>query len=259
MSLAQPSYNPTGTPYVEAVACVPAFADAFACSENPASLPFLKGLAAGLYMEKKYLITGLNLADISIAYGRKRSGAAVSIKYFGNIVYHETHASVYYGKNIGDVNIGVSFNYGTYSIRGFNRLSVVTIGFYSVWKLSDKLYTSLQLINPPFSRLQNQSVKQNAEYKAGFSYEASPEVCVAFELQKDEGVPLQVNTSVQYRFGDRFYSKMGLYTAGPQPFLGIGWILKSFEASFSICYHPVLGATPGVLFNYQHSGGAGLQ
>ena len=258
-SSAQPVYNPTGTPYVEAVSGTPSFTDAFACSENPATLPYLKGLATGCYLEKKYLISGLNLADISIVYGKKNSGAGISLKYFGNLAYHEAHASLYYGKNLGDVNIGASFNYGTYSIAGFNRLSVVTLGFFSAWKLSDKFFTSLQMINPPFSRLHNEAVKQKAEYRAGFGYEASPAVCVSLTLQKLEDIPLQVNTSVQYRFGEKFYAKLGVYTAGPQPFVGIGWVLNGFEASFSICYHPVLGVTPGVLFNYQHAGGAALQ
>jgi hypothetical protein len=255
---AQPVYNPAESPYLDAVSCTPSFTDASACAANPAAYPHLKGFAAAAYLEKKYLINGLNFAAASFAYGKKSGGAGISVKYFGNAAYNEVHGALNYGKDLGDINLGASFNYNAYGVAGF-RISFITIGIHSILKLSDKFYTSLQLINPPFTRLGNRTLKQEAEYHLGFYYESSPLVCISIDFQKIENIPLQVNAAMQYRFGRKFYAKAGLFTGGPQPFFGTGWMLKDFEIQFSVCYHPALGSTPGLLFIYEKPGGVSLQ
>jgi hypothetical protein len=256
---AQPVYSPAGSPYLDAISITPLFTDAFSCAWNPAAICGLRGFAAGFYLEKKYMVQGLNFASFSVAYGKKSGGVGASVKYFGNPLYNEVHAALNYGKRLGNVNIGASFNYNAYSIAGFGKLSVFCLGFHTVWKLSEEFYTSVQIINPPLSHVQNLAFKQEAEYHLGFGYEPSPAVCLSMEFQKIENIPLQITASIQHRFNGKAYAKMGLFSGGPQPFIGVGWLQRDFHMQLSVSYHPALGCSPGMLFTYERTGGAALQ
>jgi hypothetical protein len=255
----QLTYDPAVSPCLEAVSCTPGFTNALSCVVNPAALTLLKGFSAALYMEKKYLIEGLNLAELSIVYGRKSGGAGICLKYFGNADYHEIHTAVNYGKNLGNIKLGASLKYSEYSITGFNKASLFYLGFYSIFKLSDKVYTALQLVNPPFSRFSGPALRQVSFYRIAFYYEASPAACLSLELQKKQNSSLAANGSVQFHLGKKISGKAGFFTAGPQPYIQLGWLMDKFRIDFSICYHPALGTTPGLLFMLEKSGGEALQ
>lgn len=248
---AQRVYNPAASPFLDAVACGAAFAGAFACTANPAAVSYLNGIAAGGYIENKYLISGLNVAALAVAYGKKDGGAVASIRYFGNAAYRETHAALGCAKNLGNVIVAASFHYNRYSITGFTRMTIFSFGAHSIMRLSDKFYASIAVINPPIGRFRGSGGKQNSEYRMGFTYEPSVALSFSFEFQKIENIPMQVRSVLQYQPASRVFTRIGVVTNGPQPFIGIGWMRKDIQLQLAIAYHPALGTTPGMLLQYQ--------
>ncbi len=239
------------SPYLETASCTPAFVNAFSCAVNPAAIAGCKGFAIGGYAERKFAIQGLDLALISMHFGGTRNGAGLFIKYFGNPAYNEMQAAINYGRDLGNIKVGASFSYNNYGISGFIRESVFAFSFYSVIKFSDKFYSSLRLASPSFAQFGTNGTKQKWIHGLGVAYQPSRVLCFSVDIEKAEDVPLLVKSALQFRSSGKFYLKAGLYTGGPQPFIGLGREFKNITTQFSFCYHPELGITPGILFSYQ--------
>jgi len=241
----------TSSPYPEAMTCTPSAPNALGFAANPATLPFLQGVCAGFYMENRFMVSGLHVAEATLGFARRGSGMGMAARYFGNPAYNEWHASLYYAKQLGDIHLAASFQYNRYSITGYARAQHWHIGLHSLWKLSDKVFSTIQLIDPPFARLAGDPGAFAAAYHLGLCYEAGEELCLSAALKKTEGLPLQMVAMVQYRFDRRYALRAGLSTAGPQPFFGLGRQWKDFRFEFALTYHTVLGLSPGCLIDYQ--------
>lgn len=244
-------YHPSAVIYPEAVALTPKFTDAFTCAYYPAALPQLSGWKATIYSEKKYSTDGLINTAVALAYGKNTAGAAFFFNYFGNTGFNEMQASVSYGKMLGDVNAGISFNYNSYYVEGYNRQTIFCLSFSTLWKLSENVYAGFQLFNPPFARINSIAVAQASKYNVLFGYEASEAAGISFQFLKSEDTPLQVTISFHYQANKKVFIKAGFFTGGPQPFIGIGWKIKNIKVETALTYHPALGSTPGISITRQ--------
>jgi hypothetical protein len=223
----------------------PHFTDVFSATANASSLPQITGFTAGAYAEKRYMLNDLDLAALAFAFATDHAGYGLSVEYFGNSGYNEINIGLSYGRSMGNINVGASFSYHILNISGYKNQALPGVAFSTLWKLTDKVYSSLQIINPPFfSKKHHEHI--HSAYSFSLGYEASPDVYTGIEINKQEDRSLRVTGILQYWFNKKYYARIGMVTSVSEYFAGIGWQRKEFRLDISVRYHPSLGVTPGV-------------
>lgn len=196
------------------------------------------------------MIEGLSLLAFSGMFTSLRSAIALQMQYFGNPDYNELQAGINYGKSLGKINIGAAVGYNSARIAGFAKEAAISVQLATVCRLTDNIYTGLQIINPRITsgglKMQTASI-----YKLGFGYMHSSKAYTGFEFYKEEDRPPQVIAAVYYRFAQQFFARAGFVSGASQLFCGAGWKWKDFQLEVISSQHPVLGISPGILFTYQ--------
>lgn len=243
---------PVTVPYLYSARYSPEVTDPFTCVFNPATLPSLKGFAAGLYSERRFMTEGLDLAVLSAAFGGRTSGAGLLFRHFGNADYGENEIGINYGKALGNVSIGAFFNYQRFNVSGSPGQSVLNIGITSVWHISEKIFSGIRLINPAvFFIKDKERLRLPSAFSMGFGIQASSKVYCGIESNKEEGRSLQILLSVNYHFAEKFFTKFCWSTDNNQPYFSSGWRFNDFRIEAGCSYHMNLGATPSLVFIYQ--------
>ncbi len=224
--------------------------DVFSVSENIASLAQIKDPSFGIYGEKRFLLAETNMYSGIIALPTKDGNFAFQADYFGFKNYNESQFGIAYARNVGSkLDIGVKFNYYSFQIPGYEKPSTLNFEFGAIVHVSDRLNAGIHFYNPVGGRLsKTENDKLSSVYSLGLGYEASDNFLIAFELQKQEDFPVNVNTAVQYNFDKKFFARFGLATENETPFAGAGVCWDNFRVDVSASYHPQLGLTPGLQF-----------
>lgn len=246
-------HQPASVPYLVASPLSPVFADPFTAAHLPAALPYNnKGLTAGLYLENRFGIKGLNLADMVLTYRGADAGMSARLRYFGNASFNQSVFSLQYGRSLGTVSLGSSFSFEHISLPGYISEWLLEAELSSLWQLSEKLFLGLSLSNPhaaPF--LGGRRVRPGWGYRFALGNQLSENLYWGVTMAKRENEPLDVNGSFQYRFADAFAARAGLSSQNAQPFFGAGWQWSHFRLDLAVVIHAELGASPGILFIHQ--------
>ena len=67
------------------------------------------------------------------------------------------------------------------------------------------------------------------------------------EIIKEEDVPININTGIQYNWMKQFFFRLGIATETASSYIGIGFSLKSLQFEVMGSYHPQLGFSPGLM------------
>ena len=230
--------------------------DVFSFTVNPASLAQLKNSAAGVYGERRFLLT--ELANYTAAIGLTTNSGNFGIKanYSGFSDYNETQLGLAYGRKLGDkLDVGAQFNYNSIQIsNGYGSASAISFELGTVLHITDKLNAGLHINNPIGGKFgKDQQEKLSSVYGFGIGYEASEKFFISAEIEKEEDQPVNVNAGFQYKFIPQLLVRAGLASATSSAWLGLGLTVKSFRIDVTTSYHPQLGITPGVLmlFNFK--------
>jgi len=229
--------------------------DVFSFTTNQASLAQLKNASAGVFGEKRFLLTELNNYTAAVGLPTKSGNFGLKAGYYGFSDYNETQLGLAYARKLGNkVDIGAQFNYNGIRIAGYGSDAAVGFEIGTVLHVTDKLHAGVHLINPVGGKFgKNQEEKLASFYTFGLGYEASEKFFVSTEIIKEEDQPVNVNAGVQYKFISRLLVRAGMSTNTSTAWLGIGLTLKSFRVDVTTSYHPQLGITPGLLllFNFK--------
>lgn len=228
--------------------------DVFSFTANQASLAQLKNSAAGVYGERRFLLSELNNYTATIGLTTNSGNFGVKANYSGFSDYNETQLGLAYGRKMGNkVDIGAQINYQSIRINSYGNASAVSFELGTILHLTDKLHAGLHATNPVGGKFgKDQQEKLSSVYSFGIGYEASDKFLVSTEIQKEEDQPVNVNAGVQYKFIPQLLVRAGMSSATSAAWLGLGLTIKSFRLDVTTSYHPQLGITPGVLmlFNF---------
>lgn len=230
--------------------------DVFSFTANQASLAQLKNTAAGVYGERRFLLSELNNYTTAIGLTTNSGNFGLKAGYYGFSDYNETQLGLAYGRKLGKkVDIGAQFNYHGIRIAGYGNAAAISFELGTILHLTDRLHAGVHVNNPVGGKFgKDQQEKLSSVYAAGFGYEASEKFFVSAEIEKEEDQPVNVNAGLQYKFIPQLLARVGMSSATSSAWIGVGLTLKSFRLDVTTSYHQQLGITPGLLLLFNFNG-----
>ena len=223
--------------------------DAFSFTSNQAALAQIKNSAAGIYAEKRFLLSSTNMYSAIAVLSTKQGNFGLQADYFGYKNYNESQIGLAYARSLGSkLDIGIKFNYYGFRIPAYGNSSVVNFELGAIAHLSEKLHAGIHAYNPVGGKLsKTDNEKLSSIYKFGIGYEASDKFFVSTEIIKEEDQPVNVDVGVQYNFMKQFFVRAGTSTETTNSYVGAGISWKNFRLDISGSYHQQLGFTPGLM------------
>ncbi|MEO6734167.1 MAG: hypothetical protein ABIN01_23300 [Ferruginibacter sp.] len=222
--------------------------DVFSFRNNQAALAQAKNTAAGVYGERKFLLTATSLYAAAIQVPASMGNFGINLVYAGFKNYNEYQLGLTYARSLGSlVDIGIQFNYHGYRVPAYNSSNAVNFEIGAIIHLTEQLHTGVHVYNPMGGKFAKTGEQLAAVYKAGIGYDASDKFFVSAEVVKVKEQPVHVNAGVQYQFVKQFFARAGISTASSAAYggVGIGW--KNLRLDITGSYHPQLGWSPGLL------------
>jgi hypothetical protein len=241
--------RPVAAPYIGFGAYSFNHTDVFSFSSNQASLAQLKNAAAGVYGERRFMLSELSNYNAAIGLPTRSGNFGLKAGYSGFSDYNETQIGLAYARRLGNkVDIGVQFNYNGIRLAGYGNASAISFEAGTIFHISDKLHTGFHINNPVGGKFgKDQQEKLPSVYTVGFGYDASEKFFFSAEVIKEEDQPVNVNAGLQYKFIPQLLARAGMSSATSSAWIGLGLSLKSFRLDVTTSYHPQLGITPGLL------------
>lgn len=241
--------RPVGVVYTQVACCSRQQADAFSFASNPAALPNVRGLTAGVYGERRFTLQDLGQYTAVVVAPTSSGAFGAAVDYFGSVSYHESQLGLAYGRSLGEkMALGVQFNYYAVAVPGYGSAGAVTFDGGALFRISEGFSLGIQAHNPTAAKLgKNDEERLASTYSAGLGYDLSQNFYLGTEVEKEENLPLQLKTGVQYRFDKRLLARAGITTGTRLYYFGIGVFISSFRIDATASVHPQLGLTPGIL------------
>ena len=228
------------------------FADVLSTTSNQAALVNIRAISAGVYAEKRFFLKELNVYSIGICLPISFGVLGMSAKSFGYSEYNETQIGIAYGKALGNIDIGIQFNYNSFRIPGYGNDDVLNIEVGSLFHISEQLYAGIHVFNPTGVKFGNNNNEELASvYRAGLGFEASKKVFLCAEVIKEEDKPVTINAGFQYAFAEKLVARLGLFSETTTLYFGIGFQWNQFRMDITSSYHPQLGFTPGLMLLFK--------
>ena len=223
--------------------------DAFSFTSNQAALAQIKNSAAGVYGERRFLLSATNMYSAIFVLPTTQGNFGLQADYFGFKNYNESQIGLVYAKSLGSkLDIGVKFNYYAFRIPSYGNSSAVDFEIGAITHLSEKLNIGIHAYNPVGGKLsKTDNEKLSSIYKFGIGYEASENFFVSTEIIKEEDQPVNVDAGFQYNLKKQFFVRAGTSTETANSYVGAGIAWKTFRLDITASYHQQLGITPGLL------------
>ena len=246
---AQSLKSPVAAAYIGLGAYSKSHTDVFSFTSNQAALAQMKVPAFGVYGERRFLLTPVNMYTALFALPTNKGNFAFQADYFGYKNYNESQLGIAYARNVGSkLDLGIKFNYYSFRIPGYEGSSAVNFEIGAIAHLTDKLNAGIHFYNPVGGTLSKTvNEKLSSIYKFGIGYEASDQFLISAEIVKQEDWPVNVNAGVQYNFEKQFFARFGIATETASPNAGAGVSWSNFRVDISASYHPQLGISPGLM------------
>jgi len=249
---AQSLVYPASIWHMSAGAYAAPLTDVFGAAGNPAVLSEATGFSAGLYSEKRFMSSELMLLNISSSLRFQNNQVSLAMQHFGDIAYNERGLSLGYGKNLGKVNLGISFEYIRFFTSGYRNEVVLRSSLSCLYHIDKNISVAVVVTNPALTAKKTGSsgVRPAAAYHLGIGYLIDGKLYIGAESIKEEGRPLLVIAALRYYFLEKCYARFSWTTAGSQPLLHLGWAGKRFTIEAGFRYHGTLGYSPSACAIY---------
>ena len=225
--------------------------DAFSFTANQAALARNKNFSAGFYGERRFLLADLSSYQLAVALPTPSGNFGVQGSYFGNAAFNESGVGLAFARSLGQVDVGVQFNYYQVKIAGYGNASAVNFEAGGILHITDQFQTGVHIYNPTRASIGKSSEeKLPFIYSFGLGYDASENFFIGAEIQKEEGQQVNVIAGLQYAFDKKLFARAGISSATSSFYLGTGFLWNGFRIDLAFSVHPSLGATPGMLLVY---------
>jgi hypothetical protein len=223
--------------------------DGFSFFNNPAALSQIKNVQAGIYAERRFMLSELNYYTGAVTIPAGSGNFGMKTGYSGFNDYNETQIGVAYGRSLGSkLDAGLQINYNGIRINSYGTASAISFELGTVWHLTEKLHTGLHVKNPVGGKFgKNQEEQLPAVYTFGIGFDASEKLLVSAEIVKEKDHEVTVNAGFQYRFVSMLMIRAGIASVSSTGWLGVGLNLRSLRLDITASYHPQLGISPGLL------------
>jgi hypothetical protein len=222
--------------------------DVFSYLNNQAVLANTKNTTAGVYGERRFLLSATSLYTTAFAIPTTKGNFGVNLKYSGFKNFSESQAGIAYARELGKkAAVGIQFNYYGYRIPAHNSANTVTVEAGAIIHLTDQLNMGLHVYNPVGGKFSKTDEKLTTAYTVGLGYDVSDNFFAGAELVKEENFPVNINAGVQYHFMKQFFARVGIATSNSAGYAGFGIGWQNFRLDITGSYHPQLGVSPGLL------------
>ena len=246
--MAQPFHVQTENAYITSGAYSTNFRDAFSFESNPACLGNTKGFSLGILTERKWMLKELDCTTMAASFNLGNDGLGVALQQSGDTDYNEQSLELAYGKNLGKVRMGISFGYQLDRASGYQSVGFGSSGIGMQFHASDKLIVGWELGLPVFGEVgKAHSEKGPQFFRMGFGYEWRTDLFLAIEIVKSSDLPLNVISSIGYRYGEHFFFSFGLNSNTGSPYFKTGWKKNKLFIQVYAIYGQVMGFGPGLL------------
>ncbi len=248
-TFAQSLRYPVAMPYINLTAQSLQHQDVFSFAANPAALARQKTAAIGVYAEQRFSLKATANYRLAAAFPSRLGNLGLLVQYGGFKNYNQSVAGLAYGRSLGTkAEVGIQFNY--YASRTPGYSSTGNIGAEAGIRLhfTDKLHAGIQVSNPfPAPTVKGNEERSAAVYKLGIGYDVSELFFIGTEMVKEEDLPVNLITGMQYRFMKQLFARAGFTSATALLFAGAGLAWSHYRADISVSFHPQLGLSPGFL------------
>jgi len=236
-------------PYVSLGAYSTKQSDPFAFTNNQAALAQVKAGSAGVFGERRFMLTENSVYGLAAALPTNLGNFGVQVNYAGFKNFNENKIGLAYARKLGRLlDLGVQFNYYGYRIPQYGNASSVNFEIGAIMHFSDRFNGGIHVYNPVGGDLGKEGNEKLASaYKLGLGYDATDNFYVSAEIIKEEDKAVNVTGGIQYQFLKQFFARAGFISETGSGFAGLGLGWKNLRLDVSGSYHPQLGFSPGIL------------
>lgn len=224
------------------------FTDAFSVAGNTASLASSRYLFIGVHTVRKFMVTELAMHTITAGLPVRGGGIGLQLDHGGSGSFAATQLGIGYAKQLGQVDLGCKLNYYNIRMGGYGNAGTLVFDVGSIWHITEKVHTGLQLYNPVGGKL----AKEKLPYacRIGLGCEVSEQVLIAAEIIKQENKPADVHAGICYLPVPVCRLQAGIMAAAAQPYISAGLQWKCWRIILGTAYHPQLGMSPALALSY---------
>ena len=226
--------------------------DCWSHFHNPGIVPTNQQPQFGLFYQTRFLAKELQQQAFSGVIPIKKGALTVGGQFYGYEQFRATRIGVGYAQQLSAVfSMGIQGNFNQIRLGGNYGSSIrgtIEAGFFA--NLSPKWKMGMSVFNIGRQHIWVNGDRFGTTMKIGTSYEPSKKVKTLFEIEKQVLYPMNAKCAFEYFPNQAFALRLGTQT---QPFLiafGFAYIKKNIQLDLSSQFHPVLGWTPSVGFNY---------
>jgi hypothetical protein len=245
-------YNPSGAKATALGNQVSNTSDVFSVQNNPAGLGFVKDFGAGIFSERRFLVSGLDLLNASITLPTKTGTFGVSANLFGRKEYNEKMMGISFGKAFGSkFSAGMKFNYLNYAIQEYGQRNLFTFDVGFQYMPNKKVLIGAHIFNPvPIELEKVYDEKVATIMRLGFAYTPVKKLTLLAEIEKDLVFKPNIKLGVDYQIAEKFFLRGGFNSYPLRGTFGFGVHLKQFNLDAGASYHSFLGITPQLSLSY---------
>jgi hypothetical protein len=246
--ICQTAHRSSENAYITAGAYSMHFMDAFSFTSNPACLADMKVFLSGILAERKWMLAALDSYALASSCTMGKGGMGILLQRSGDADYSEQTGELAYGKNLGRLEMGIRFGYLQISATGYPVPGFGYAGIGIRVHVSENLVTGWELDLPVFGKAGKTIPEKGPQsFRIGFGYEWGTDLFLALQVIKASGIPLNVITSIEYRYGEQFFFSFGINSNTGSPVFQSGWEKNQLCIQLYTAYEPVMGFSPGLI------------
>ncbi|MBC7948708.1 MAG: hypothetical protein H7Y42_12545 [Chitinophagaceae bacterium] len=225
--------------------------DVMSLTSNQARLSGIKEPALGIYGERRFFQSDLSHYLVMAAWITAVGNFSLGLSTAGTGAYRETKFSVGAARRLGArLDVGIGFRYNTLGIASYGSASAITATVACILYLSETLQVGFQVVNAGGGRYGSLE-RLGSIYSGGFGYDVSEKFYFGGEVIKEEGKNVCLQAGCHYQVISRLFVRAGIATGSSSVWMGVGIHVLTGRVDVTAAWHPLLGVTPGLGFNFR--------
>ena len=176
----------------------------------------------------------------------------MQVDYSGSARMNETTFGLAYGMPLGkQMDAGIRFRHYTLHIPGYVRSSTIWAEAGFLFKLTDQVITGFSFSRSTRSKIFAEEPEMTQVFRMGIGYQPSIKILLVTDWIKQTNMALIGTCMLLYSFDEGLRLRAGWNLSSGQPVFGAGMSWKAMRSDIMMAYHPLLGFTPMLQFQWQ--------
>lgn len=228
------------------------YTNAFSFSDNPACLGGINHLFCGVLTTNYWMLEGLNGYAFAASFPLAGSGGGLVLQQSGDEAFKTQSLELAYGKHLGRVDMGMTFNYLRDQASGYESAQFLSAGVGLRYRVNEKLLAGW-MFGFPFVGESGKTIQEKAPqyFRMGFGYHLENDLFLSFQIEKQSGQPADFSGFIEYRYGDEFIFSAGIHADTGSIVFKTGWKKNRLCIQPCLMYEPVLGFSPALMLLWE--------